>query len=478
MLKLDVLRLFVDQRLTAATDDIFRLFARTIAEYEDEVLRSKQEIDRQRKLLEAAGRPGDTPPAALQIFTTEEEWQVRGRSPSLRIKQEEDGAAAEPEMADSKFTPSTDWQRETPEENLTASSNQIQSWTEAGPDNTQEMFSVKQEVVEDHMMLEAAVRAEISCQQEGVLQIFTTEEEQEVRGRSLILNHLHVKQEEGGAQPVESDAKFTPSLDWLESGGDDERGSSSNQTQSHRGEELLRTEDVVQSESSAEDADAAADQHTSAQSEPGLQRTRGAGPPACSSCGREFSSQRTLRKHIRRSSSQNQDQMTCSRRRPNAPFVSPVKSFSCRICGTSFYTQGILVRHAESHCREPESRCGACGDHLDSAESLRDHLRSHKELGSTCDVCGRKCTSIRRMEIHRRVHTGEKPYRCAFCSRDFSRKESLERHLKVHSGERPHICGLCRSTFTRRAYLIQHLKTGHPERPGVEPTAGIYLGDC
>eukprot|EP00064_Thunnus_orientalis_P025421 superscaffoldBa00012823_g25789 len=62
MLKLDVLRLFVDQRLTAATDDIFRLFARTIAEYEDEVLRSKQEIDRQRKLLEAAGRPGDTPP--------------------------------------------------------------------------------------------------------------------------------------------------------------------------------------------------------------------------------------------------------------------------------------------------------------------------------------------------------------------------------------------------------------------------------
>lgn len=63
MLKLDVLRLFVDQRLTAATDDIFRLFAKTIAEYEDEVYRSKQEIDRQRRLLEAraADTPGDAP---------------------------------------------------------------------------------------------------------------------------------------------------------------------------------------------------------------------------------------------------------------------------------------------------------------------------------------------------------------------------------------------------------------------------------
>lgn len=60
MLTIDTLRLFVDQRLTSATDDIFRLFARTISEYEDEVSQAKREIDRQRRLLEAAGRPGDT----------------------------------------------------------------------------------------------------------------------------------------------------------------------------------------------------------------------------------------------------------------------------------------------------------------------------------------------------------------------------------------------------------------------------------
>ncbi|XP_044028036.1 zinc finger protein 287-like isoform X2 [Siniperca chuatsi] len=454
MLKLDVLRLFVDQRLAAVTDDVFRCFARMIAEYEREVFRLKQETDRQRRLLEAAGRPEDGPEdgpgdgpgdgpedgpeGVLQVLTTEEEQQIQ----SCREE-----AGHQPTV------------------------------------NKQEVFPVKQEVDEGHMMLEAAVRAEISTQQEGVLQIITTEEEPQVRGRSF---SLHIEQEGGKASgPEETDTKFTQNPDWLMESDNDH-------IQFHREEDLLpapsdhlirpepggtckpahhNRDSVIQSESSTEDSD-------DTQSEPGLQRTRGTGtrPPAdqkllvCGSCGREFSSKRTLRKHIRRNTSQDQDQMSCSLRRQRAPFQSPAKSFSCRVCGSSFYTQGILVRHAENHCKEPESWCGACGDRLESTETLRDHLRSHKEVGSTCDVCGKKCSSIRRMEIHKRVHTGEKPYRCGFCSRDFSRKESLERHLKVHSGDRPHRCGLCRRTFTRREYLVHHLKTGHTERPG--PPAG------
>lgn len=57
MLKLDTFRLFVDQKLAAATDDIFRRFARIIADYEAEVCQLKQEVDRKERLLERTGRP-------------------------------------------------------------------------------------------------------------------------------------------------------------------------------------------------------------------------------------------------------------------------------------------------------------------------------------------------------------------------------------------------------------------------------------
>lgn len=50
MSKVQTLRAIVTQRLTAAADEIFELFQRTIAEYEEEVWR-------QRKLLDAVFKP-------------------------------------------------------------------------------------------------------------------------------------------------------------------------------------------------------------------------------------------------------------------------------------------------------------------------------------------------------------------------------------------------------------------------------------
>uniref|UniRef100_A0A8C2X5X1 C2H2-type domain-containing protein n=1 Tax=Cyclopterus lumpus TaxID=8103 RepID=A0A8C2X5X1_CYCLU len=57
MCKVQMLRALVKQRLTAAAQEIFGLFERTIAEYEEELCASKEENERQRELLDAVFNP-------------------------------------------------------------------------------------------------------------------------------------------------------------------------------------------------------------------------------------------------------------------------------------------------------------------------------------------------------------------------------------------------------------------------------------
>lgn len=55
--KVELLRSLVEQRLTAAAEEIFGLFERTIAEYEEELCRTKEENQRQRLILDDDWNP-------------------------------------------------------------------------------------------------------------------------------------------------------------------------------------------------------------------------------------------------------------------------------------------------------------------------------------------------------------------------------------------------------------------------------------
>lgn len=62
MSEVEVIKLLVNQRLTAVAEEIVGLFEKTFAEYRDNVARLVEETERQRRLLESVKTPGAPSP--------------------------------------------------------------------------------------------------------------------------------------------------------------------------------------------------------------------------------------------------------------------------------------------------------------------------------------------------------------------------------------------------------------------------------
>ncbi|XP_023252721.1 histone-lysine N-methyltransferase PRDM9-like [Seriola lalandi dorsalis] len=93
MSKIEMLRVLINQRLTAAAEEIFGVFGRTIAEYEEEISRSKLEIDRQRRLLDLSRKPQISLQVSSAALSEQQEWSSTlglNETKSPHIKEEEE----------------------------------------------------------------------------------------------------------------------------------------------------------------------------------------------------------------------------------------------------------------------------------------------------------------------------------------------------------------------------------------------------
>jgi len=138
---------------------------------------------------------------------------------------------------------------------------------------------------------------------------------------------------------------------------------------------------------------------------------------------------------------------------------------SCLTCKTMFCNNHFQRKHSIKHLQSSQNvgdmtrKCEKCPETFNSIKKLEIHMKIHcsEKQSLKCSRCNRKFRQIWQLKRHETSHSDR--FTCEHCGKQFTYARYLDNHKNRHN--RTHVCDICNKTYSTVFNLEKHRSKFH-----------------